>query len=122
MFSDRKSTPMRTTTSVIYLFPIVLFLGVMVIGCNNSKSTVDVDDRLEMDGTQKAIRQEFWMTRDPALNMVPTERLISAMSWMKNARTTQTNDLTWTERGPNNIGGRCRAIMIDKRDATGNTI
>ncbi len=30
--------------------------------------------------------------------------------------------LTWTERGPNNIGGRCRAIMVDQTDPTGNTV
>ena len=44
------------------------------------------------------------------------------MKFMVNARTTQITDLTWTERGPNNIGGRSRAILIDKRDPTGNTV
>src|SRR4030095_12745834 len=75
-----------------------------------------------MDGMQKAMRQEFFMTRDPALNIVPKERLLTAMRFMTNARTTQITDLTWTERGPNNIGGRSRAILIDKRDPTGNTV
>jgi hypothetical protein len=41
---------------------------------------------------------------------------------MSTARTTQIADLTWTERGPNNIGGRSRAILIDKRDPTRNTV
>lgn len=31
-------------------------------------------------------------------------------------------NLQWEEMGPDNIGGRTRAILIDKRDATGNTI
>src|SRR4030095_2230224 len=75
-----------------------------------------------MDGMQKAMRQEFFMTRDPALNIVPKERLLTAMRFMTNARTTQITDLTWTERGPNNIGGRSRAILIDKRDPSGNTV
>ena len=44
------------------------------------------------------------------------------MKFMSTARTTQITDLTWTERGPNNIGGRSRAILIDKRDPTGNTV
>ncbi|HXB96024.1 MAG TPA: T9SS type A sorting domain-containing protein, partial [Puia sp.] len=30
--------------------------------------------------------------------------------------------LTWTERGPSNIGGRCRAILVDQSDASGNTV
>ncbi len=32
------------------------------------------------------------------------------------------NNLTWTERGPNNIGGRTRSILIDPNDPTGKTI
>src|SRR5204863_4413972 len=38
------------------------------------------------------------------------------------ARVTNITALTWQERGPNNVGGRTRAIMIDRRDATGNTV
>ncbi len=29
---------------------------------------------------------------------------------------------SWVERGPNNVGGRTRAIMFDPNDATGNTV
>lgn len=32
------------------------------------------------------------------------------------------NDILWQERGPDNIGGRTRAIMIDPNDPTGNTL
>lgn len=31
-------------------------------------------------------------------------------------------DVHWSERGPNNVGGRTRAIMIDPNDPTGKTI
>lgn len=31
-------------------------------------------------------------------------------------------NLTWEELGPDNVGGRTRAILIDKRDATNNTV
>ena len=92
-----------------------------MVGCKNSSNEED-KEKLEMDGTQKAMRQEFFMTRDPALNIVPKERLLAAMKFMSTARTTQITDLTWTERGPNNIGGRSRAILIDKRDPTGNSV
>ena len=30
--------------------------------------------------------------------------------------------LTWAEMGPNDIAGRCRSIIVDKTDATGNKI
>lgn len=69
------------------------------------------------------MRQEFLMTRDPALNYVPTERMQAARDYMEALmRTEQVQSLTWTERGPNNVGGRTRAILVDRRDASGNTV
>ncbi len=32
------------------------------------------------------------------------------------------NDVNWFERGPNNVGGRTRTIMVDPNDASGNTV
>ena len=32
------------------------------------------------------------------------------------------NDIAWLERGPNNVGGRTRTIMVDPNDVTGKTI
>src|ERR1051326_3707962 len=93
-------TPFKT--SRVFLLLSVLF-SVIIIGCKSPAS--DTDEKLEMDGMARAMRQQFMMTRDPALNIVPTERLLAAMRAMNNARTTQINNLTWTERGPNNIGG-----------------
>jgi len=121
MFFQRKMALQQAkVSSVLYLFPGVLFISILMFSCKDSST--DSEERLEMDGVDKAMRQEFLMTRDPALNIVPKERLLTAMNFLSNLRTTQTNNLTWQERGPNNIGGRCRAIMIDKRDPTGNTV
>lgn len=121
MFFEKKMvlTPFKTSP-LFYTLTIVLFSTIMISGCKHSSGESAED--LDMDGMERAIRQEFLMTRDPALNSVPTERLLAAMGFMKNARTTQITDLAWSERGPNNIGGRSRAIMIDKRDPTGNTV
>src|ERR1051326_4980626 len=57
------------------LFPVILLLNILMISCKNSPDEED-EERLEMDGMQKAMRQEFFMTRDPALNIVPKERLL----------------------------------------------
>ena len=120
MFPDRQhAVPVKFSLYRFFLAAI-LFLTIIMVSCKNSSS--EDEEKLEMDGMQKAMRQEFFMTRDPALNIVPKERLLVAMRFMNNARTTQITDLTWTERGPNNIGGRSRAILIDKRDPTGNTV
>ncbi len=109
-------------SSALYPFMVALAFTTLVIGCKNANYSSEEDERLEMDGTERAIRQEFLMRKDPALDMVPTERLLAALHQMSIARSTQINNLTWSERGPDNIGGRCRAIMIDKNDATGNSV
>jgi hypothetical protein len=97
------------------------------------------------DGAREALKQEVLMTRDPKLGYVPTERLLQYKEFMRmhpnlrsggaGARAVITDGsgggpvtlgggggLTWTERGPNNIGGRCRAILVDQSDVSGNTV
>jgi hypothetical protein len=106
---------------------ISLFISSLIFtACKNNKVSKEQPEMAEMDGVQQAIEQEFFMTRDPHTNTVPVERLEIARTYMKNlvtnSRLTGIAALTWQERGPNNVGGRTRAIMIDKRDATGNTV
>jgi photosystem II stability/assembly factor-like uncharacterized protein len=104
----------------VKLFSCLLFLSLLISNCK--PVTSEAEEKLETDGADRAMHQEFLMTRDPALNIVPKERLLTALNYMNSQRTTQPSALTWQERGPNNIGGRSRAIMIDKRDPTGNTV
>ncbi|HET9825519.1 MAG TPA: sialidase family protein, partial [Chitinophagaceae bacterium] len=120
MFFEKKMvfTPFKTSF-LSYLVASILVSGIFS-SCKSTSS--DSEERFEMDGMERAMRQQFLMTRDPALNQVPTERLLAAMRFMRNMRTTQVSNLTWSERGPNNIGGRSRTIMIDKRDASGNSV
>lgn len=80
----------------------------------------------ERDEPLEALMQEFQKTRDPKLNTVPKERLIKALNYYavqtamatKMKTTTPFSSITWSERGPNNIGGRTRAILFDNNDAT----
>jgi len=79
----------------------------------------------ERDQMEKAMEQEFTMTVDPKLGYIPKERLIAALNYEKRLmalRGSGVNAFTWQERGPNNIAGRTRAVLIDSRDATGNTV
>ncbi|MEL6589775.1 MAG: hypothetical protein AAFQ68_06835, partial [Bacteroidota bacterium] len=77
----------------------------------------------------RAMEMEFELTKDPATNTVPRERLLPAWEEAKrrmelNASSTrsQITEMQWEERGPINVGGRTRAVLIDANDPTGNTI
>src|SRR5690348_6721116 len=120
-------------TSLFFLPILFSLLFIFLFIYNETKndlhslnySTVQGRDDDKDDGMQKAMFHEFLMTRDPALDVAPTERLVEARKRMDEinssmARATNASkvaSLNWQERGPNNIGGRTRAILIDKNDA-----
>jgi photosystem II stability/assembly factor-like uncharacterized protein len=94
----------------------------LLFGCK-SELPGEEESELNEDGMEQAMRQEFLMTHDPNTNTIPAERLAIARSYtdalLANNRL---SSITWQERGPNNIGGRTRAILVDRSDATGNTV
>ena len=91
---------------------------------------MEMDDEKEGDlatTIKGRFEQEFLMTRDPATNTIPRERLIKAqkIAEQKRAQMASKDDaipVYWDERGPNNVGGRTRGILIDGNDPSGRTV
>ncbi|WP_135497991.1 T9SS type A sorting domain-containing protein [Hymenobacter elongatus] len=83
------------------------------------------------DRPDLALLQEINRTRDPATGTVPRERLVVAQAraeqllseqeYQRGAASTLSG-ATWTEKGPSNVAGRIRAILVDPADASGNTV
>ncbi len=78
----------------------------------------ETEDRMDL-----AMQQDFELTKDLKLNDVPRERLINAMD-IKTQRISAAafkdvavTGINWQERGPNNVGGRTRALLFDLNDA-----
>lgn len=68
------------------------------------------------------MKQHFELTKDPALGYPPSDRLWDAMSYIQNTgfnKNTPISQAKWRERGPYNVGGRTRTLLIDKNDPTG---
>jgi hypothetical protein len=123
----------------VFFMVLSLFIGVGVKdylpqfeetvtkGGEDEEGGTPLQDRMDL-----AMQQEFDLTHDPATNSIPTERLLVASDYAEQnhndnfALDNQTRaaipNVTWTERGPNNIGGRTRAIMVDPNDATKKTV
>jgi PKD repeat protein len=82
---------------------------------------IPLKDRMDL-----AMAQEVLMTKDPATGEVPRERLLAARAYTRQmASTGKVNaalSVNWDERGPSNVSGRTRAIMIDPNDGTGNSV
>ncbi|MBK7341931.1 MAG: hypothetical protein IPJ06_01750 [Saprospiraceae bacterium] len=72
------------------------------------------------DRPDLAMEQDFLMTMDPVLGHVPYDQKIianRAVDKLLIARAVIPG-IEWQERGPNNVGGRSRAIMFDPNDGT----
>ena len=77
----------------------------------------------QYDQPDLAIAQNNEMTMDPSLGYPPVERMFKAFNDLKRsrklhdgARIVSSEEVNWVERGPNNVGGRTRALMFDPND------
>ena len=64
----------------------------------------------------------YLMTHDPNIGRIPTERLLDAIAMSEQKRNSASynkrlSEVNWEERGPNNVGGRTRALLVDPNDA-----
>jgi PKD domain/Secretion system C-terminal sorting domain len=97
-----------------------------------STNTYFFKKRLKVERINDAIEMEKERTMDPALGYVPYERKIAALEHtLRRQQTLEQNGTfargalsraRWTNRGPNNLGGRSRAILVDLNDATRKTV
>ena len=66
--------------------------------------------------------QELEMTADPATGKIPANKLVEARKELRRQQKELSRTraaipgVSWTERGPNNVGGRTRTMMFDPND------
>lgn len=69
-----------------------------------------------------AWEQDYLRTMDPAIGRPAQERLPAIIATLKNNNIAKvapgSNNAPWVERGPNNVGGRTRALAFDPSDPT----
>lgn len=86
-------------------------------------SVEEINSLPKYDRPDLAVMQNFDMTRDPSTNEVPVERALQAFGQVKkDLQAKAIPGVSWTERGPDNVGGRTRAIMFDPNDGTSRTV
>ncbi len=104
-------------------------LGLLFGSCKVHRDNDSEREPGEKEDIAFTIRQEFLQefekTKDPTTNTVPRERLLDGSAFVQQyftGRQSAISGISWQERGPNNVGGRTRAILFDKNDVTHNTI
>lgn len=126
---------MKKKALLCYLLP--LSFGLIYFFFIQNKKTIPEKQAVKVEKLSKQQRitgrfeQEFERTKDPKTGIVPTNQLIKSeairqkllKAKKKNEASARAIDnITWQERGPNNVAGRTRAILIDKRDPSNNTV
>lgn len=104
---------------VSYFIPETNIKGQAETGEDDGK--IPLKSRMDL-----AWEHEFNITKDPLTNTVPKERLLTAMAEIRSRFSGEHSSkvlgaipgINWTERGPNNVGGRTRAILVDPNDLT----
>src|ERR1035437_4658885 len=95
-------------------FVLIAALSMTQFSCKNDNKEGKENLMIMLKERQK---QEFMRRVDPALGRVPTERLMDAQDHVNknfsHQSNTAVNGISWVERGPNNVGGRTRALLFD---------
>nr|WP_299422804.1 3-coathanger stack domain-containing protein [uncultured Emticicia sp.] len=99
----------------IFLLFTLLVLSLLSFGQAKIAKTISIKD--DPEGRLNA---EFLKIADPQTKSVPFDELEKARGLMGRMIKTmsQIPGIDWKERGPNNVGGRIRALMFDPKDAT----
>ena len=119
---------MRTVTLKSIVLIITVGLLSMLFFKTDQEQKNDLTKVPKKQRIEEAILQEFEATKDLSLNEVPRQRLTQAKGYADRLRNSPQyqraaiSGITWDERGPNNVSGRTRAILVDAGDATGGTV
>ncbi len=109
------------------IFGLLIFFGLLLpIASCNCAATSQKENEDKLEATKAFAAHDLAMMRDPILGEVPSQRLLQAKNFkdslMAHSPNLTLNDLNWRALGPKNQGGRTRCVMVDRNDATGNTV
>ena len=80
----------------------------------------------KFEAVQERLQYELDLQRDPATGEIPKEErareLQVGLEQLEATNSTRTSDNTYISRGPSNLGGRTRSLIVDISDPTGNTM
>ncbi|MEO6132165.1 MAG: hypothetical protein ABIQ02_09975, partial [Saprospiraceae bacterium] len=114
------------------IFPIVLIvLGYNFLQNDNFLKEKGNENENALEDFKGALEDRKFTSSDVDLGYIPYDKLVNAvleaqrrveLRGSDRSRVDGLPNAVWHERGPNNVGGRTRAIMIDESDPNRNRI
>jgi len=124
--------------NLLYLLLMLSLATLVFFACQSEQRTTQhAENKLfeEEEGDKQtrideAFKRDFEITKDPALGYPPVERLLEAKRVIEEKKAelklksgkANILDARWRERGPLDVGGRTRTILVDKNDPTNKTV
>lgn len=116
--------------TAIGTFAIALVLTITIrqdssipIDDSTSSELEEINKTPKYDRPDLAVSQNLDMTRDPSTNTVPVARTMRTLQQLRFSLAGRAiENVNWTERGPDNVGGRTRALMFDPNDGSGSKV
>ncbi|CAN5629819.1 hypothetical protein BH10BAC5_BH10BAC5_00450 [soil metagenome] len=115
---------MKKIFSILFLACLILSFTFLI---KNKYFTTNITQQINFkpasigddDDPNARAEREFKMLRDPVTNKIPDGIREKEIQFTKGLpKNTGTKALTWSERGPNNVGGRTRALLGDIADTS----
>jgi trimeric autotransporter adhesin len=115
---NQKTILKTIVVSLVLIITLQACLSVRESDQTTTKKKYTTQQRIDM-----AFKQDFERTKDITTNSLPRERLLTAINrqtelFNTNAQQRAVPGIAWQERGPNNVAGRIRAVLVDKNDPT----
>ncbi len=100
---------------------LLSFIALGFVACNQETAPKKMS---KAERIALMAEQEIEMTKDPATGLVPKDKIYEIKQQLiKEGRFDVNREgEEWVSRGPDNVGGRTRAVLVDSRDPSGNTL
>ncbi len=100
---------------------LLLLLVVACVSCNQEAPPKKMS---KAERIALMAEMEIEITKDPATGLVPKDKIYEIKEQLiKEGRFDETREgEEWISRGPNDVGGRTRAVLVDSRDPSANTL
>lgn len=114
-----------------YILPFIILAALWVTSSPENQENVKKQKYSKHQRIDGAIEDRLFTSSDVATGQLPYNKLFKAIEegQKRNAQSIRNRSLSgsltdaiWRERGPNNIGGRTRTVMIDASDPDRNRI
>ncbi len=116
---------MKIKTLILSSIAIVAIVGLMMsIGFKSSKPNYEprkLQDMVHTQGIKGAVQWLNTIKGNPELGYISDNDVLSAREEVMKFISRKTNKaplgIKWYEMGPDNVGGRCRALLIDRNNS-----